>query len=159
MKLALVSLVAGLVVGAAHAAGTVEVSFRGPESFTDIRDHAYTREQNLAALERVLVEVAGRYVAAGRALSLEITDVDLAGEPSRGSAIDTRVMRGGADWPRIRLSWKLEGGGAVPRSGSAIVQDMTYLDRRHAATATHLVAERRMLEAWFREQFGKDAGD
>jgi hypothetical protein len=152
-------LAAALAAGTANAAGIVQVRFVEPERFTDIRDRASTREQNLGALEKLIVEVAARYVADGQTLAIEVTDVDMAGEPSPGRPIDLRVMRGGADWPRIRLDWHLTGGAAQPRSGSAVVQDMNYLDHRLSGATQHLRFERRMLEAWFREQFGQAAGN
>jgi hypothetical protein len=66
-------------------------------------------------------------------------------------------MRGRADWPRITLRWSIDG--ATPRSGEAVVQDMAYLQRISPAMSdTALVYERRMLDDWFRQQFGKAAG-
>ena len=149
-----------LVAGAAEAAGTVQISFIKPEDFADIRDRAHSREQNLKALEQVITNVAKPYVADGQTLKIEVLDVDLAGEVRPGSrAWDVRVLRGRADWPRITLRWSLDGAGASPRSGEAVVQDMSYLQRIPPALAdTALVYERRMLDEWFRQQFGKAAG-
>ena len=152
------SLATLLVAGAAHAAGTVQVSFVKPENFADIRDRTYSREQNLKALEAVLTSAAQPYVADGRTMKIEVLDVDLAGEVRPGTrAYDVRVLRGRADWPRITLRWSLDG--APPSSGEAVVQDMAYLQRiRPAMSDTALIYERRMLDEWFRQQFGKAAG-
>jgi hypothetical protein len=66
-------------------------------------------------------------------------------------------MRGRADWPRITLRWSIDG--ATPRSGEAVVQDMAYLQHiPPALSGGALVYERRMLDDWFRQQFGKAAG-
>jgi hypothetical protein len=144
-----------LATAAAYAAGTVQVNFVKPDTFTDARDRAYSREQNLEALKQVFIDVAAPYVAVGQTLELDILDVDLAGGPRPGSVSDMRVLRGQADWPRIKLIWKLVGG-PQPLSGQATVQDMNYLNRLPPALATsRLIHERRMLEAWFREEFGK----
>jgi Protein of unknown function (DUF3016) len=156
--LPVITLVALLAAaGAVHAAGTVQVSFVKPENFADMRDRAYRVEDNVQALEKVIVEAARPYVGDGRTLKIEVLDVDLAGETRPGAgALDVRVLRGRADWPRITLRWSLEGAGAAPRSGQAVVQDMSYLQRIPPPLANdHLVFERRMLVGWFREQFGK----
>jgi hypothetical protein len=159
MKPVLALLALWLGVGAVHAAGTVQVSFVNPENFFDMRDRAYTVEASVKALEKVLIDTATPYVADGQTLKVEVLDVDLAGETRSGaSALDVRVLRGRADWPRITLRWSLEGGGAAARSGQAVVQDMSYLQRLPPTLAdTHLVYEQRMLAEWFREQFGKAA--
>jgi Protein of unknown function (DUF3016) len=159
MKIAFVvlTLAALLVAGAAQAAGTVQVSFVKPENFADIRDRTYSREQNLKALEQVITSAAQPYVADGQTLKIEVLDVDLAGEVRPGArAWDVRILRGRADWPRITLRWSVEGAGASPRSGETVVQDMAYLQRIAPALAdTALVYERRMLDEWFKQQFGK----
>jgi Protein of unknown function (DUF3016) len=154
-----VALAALLATGAAHAAGAVQVSFVKPENFADIRDRAYSREQNLKALEQIFTSVAQPYVADGQTLKIEVLDVDLAGEVRPGArAWDVRVLRGRADWPRITFRWSVEGAGAAPRSGEAVVQDMAYLQRLQPPLSdTSLIYERRMLDEWFRQQFAKTA--
>ncbi len=153
-----ITLAALLAGGAAHAAGSVQVSFVKPENFADIRDRTYSREQNLNALEQVITSAAQPYVADGQTLKIEVLDVDLAGEVRPGArAYDVRVLRGRADWPRITLRWSIDG--ASPRSGETVVQDMAYLQRiPPAMSGTALVYERRMLDDWFRTQFAKAAG-
>jgi Protein of unknown function (DUF3016) len=148
-----------LMAGAAHAAGTVQLSFVKPEGFADIHDRTYSRERNLKSLEQVITSAAKPYVADGQTLKIEILDVDLAGEVRSGArAWDVRVLRGGVDWPRITLRWSLDGAATSPRSGEAVVQDMAYLQRISPALAdTSLVYERRMLDEWFKQQFAKAA--
>jgi hypothetical protein len=159
MKRCLAIAAALLATGAVHAAGTVQISFTDPEKFADVRDRAYRVEDNVKALEKVLADAARPYVADGQTLKIEVLDVDLAGETRPGArSSDLRVLRGRADWPRITLRWSLEGDGPA-RSGQAVVQDMNYLKRAPAPVYdTHLVYERRMLDDWFREQFGKATG-
>ena len=154
------ALVTLLVAGTANAAGVVQVNFVKPEGFADVRDRTYSGEQNLKALEQVFTAVAQPYVADGQTLKIEVLDVDLAGEVQPGGrAYDVRVLRGRADWPRITFRWSVEGAGAAPRSGEAVVQDMAYLQRiPMAMSETALIYERRMLDEWFKQQFGKAAG-
>jgi Protein of unknown function (DUF3016) len=160
MKHIAFTAVAALLAVSAHAAGTVQCTFVNPEKFADIRDRTYSAEQNLKSLEQIVLSVAAPYVADGQTLKVEILDVDLAGEVRPGGrAWDVRVLRGRADWPRITLRWTLDGAGQAPKSGEAVVQDMSYLMRTPPAAAdTSLFYERRMLGEWFKEQFGKAAG-
>lgn len=157
MKRIALTAVAALLAVSAHAAGTVQVSFVKPENFADVRDRTYSREQNLKSLERIISSAALPYVADGQTLKIEVLDVDLAGEVRPGArAWDVRVLRGRADWPRITLRWSVEGAGAAPRRGEAVVQDMSYLQRIPPSTAdSTLVYERRMLDEWFKAQFSK----
>jgi hypothetical protein len=151
------ALAAALIVSTAHAAGTVEVTFVQPETFTDVRDAMLSRERNLERLREVLVASAAPYVADGQTLTLEVRDVDLAGEPHPGGrAQDVRVLRGRADWPRITLRYTLAAPGQAPRTGTSVVQDLNYLNTLKGQTAQGALAhERLMLEAWFRTEFGR----
>jgi Protein of unknown function (DUF3016) len=85
---------------------------------------------------------------------VEVTDVDLAGEPEWvHSRPDLRVLRGRADWPRIELRYTLSDAGRTVREGRDSLTDMSYLlagptPRGHE----ELAYERRMLERWFREK-------
>ncbi len=144
-----------LLVGTAHAAGKVEVTFIQPEKFADVRDGHLRAEDNLRALQRDLEEVAAPHVAEGDTLKIEVLDVDLAGEVRMGGRLnDVRVLRGRADWPRISLRYTLESPGAAPRSGQARVADMAYLQRIAPDRAdSALPYERRMLDEWFRAEF------
>jgi hypothetical protein len=155
MKRALALAAFVFATGAAQAAGTVQVNFVQPERFADVRDRNFTSAQNLAALERVLIETASPHVPDGSTLKIDVLDVDLAGEVRPGSrSWDVRVLRGRADWPRITLRWTLEG--AAPKSGQAVVQDMAYLQRIQPPMSDGaLVYERRMLDEYFRLTFAK----
>jgi Protein of unknown function (DUF3016) len=156
MRRILGSLILLAGVGAAQAAGTVQVSFVQPEKFADVRDSALRSEDHLANLKRHLEEIGARYTADGQTLKVEVLDVDLAGEPKPGARPhDLRVMRGRADWPRMELRYTLEAPGAAPRTGQAKVADMAYLQRTPTRYMREpLPYERRMLEDWFRAEFG-----
>lgn len=153
---ALGALIAG---SAAHAAGTVTVSFVEPAAFRDVRDAQLRSQDNLAALQRHIEAAAAAHVADGQTLRVEVTDVDLAGELRHGApAGPVRVLRGGADWPRIELRYVLETPGQAPRSGRAVVQDMTYLQRGTGLRqGIDLRYERRMLDEWFGTAFAAPA--
>jgi Protein of unknown function (DUF3016) len=140
----------------AHAAGSVQVSFVQPEKFADVRDRAHRAADHLAVLQRHLEEVGAPYVAQGQTLKIEVLDVDLAGEVNVSvRAHDIRVLRGRADWPRLQLRYTLEAAGGAARSGAATVSDMAYLQRMAPLHATEpLPYERRMLEEWFKAEFG-----
>ena len=96
-------------------------------------------------------------MAEGQTLKIDVLDVDLAGEPHHGArAHDVRVLRGRADWPRIQLRYTLDAPDEVARSGEATIRDLAYL--QHVAVGYSsdepLRYERRMLDEWFRFQFG-----
>lgn len=157
MRRIVVSTLVLLATGAsAHAAGSVQVSFVKPDSFADVRDGAHRAQDHLAVLQRHLEEVGAPYLAQGQTLKIEVLDVDLAGEVSHSvRANDVRVLRGRADWPRLQLRYTLEAAGAAPRTGTATVSDMAYLQRMPALYANEaLPYERRMLEEWFKAEFG-----
>ena len=153
LVVSLAALVALVSTAPAQAAGVVQVRFVEPQNFTDVRDGSYLLDQNLRSLERVVIHAAAPHVADGQTLTIDITDVDLAGYIHPGAMPRAvRVLRGGADWPRITLRWRLEG--AAPRSGEAVVQDLDYQSRfAPAQGATGLTYEKRMLQDYFRSQF------
>jgi hypothetical protein len=153
LVVSLAALVALVSTAPAQAAGVVQVRFVEPQNFTDVRDGSYLLDQNLRSLERVVIDAAAPHVADGQTLTVDITDVDLAGYIHPGAMPRAvRLLRGGADWPRITLRWRLDG--AAPRSGQAVVQDMAYLERiSPPLTGTTLTYEKRMLRDYFRSQF------
>ena len=141
---------------AAQAAGTVKVAFVEAERFTDAGRSQSDRAANLRVLEQHLGALGQRLLADGQSLTLEITDVDLAGslKPWRHSAEEIRVVRGMADWPRITLRYSLESPGQTVRRGEAQIADMNYTG--HIATygsGDPLRYEKQMLDAWFRSTF------
>ncbi len=163
MRQATHSLAVGLGLGlalaavSAQAAGTVQVSFVQPNQFADAGDARRDVEGNLRVLARHLEALAGR-LGDGQKLSIEVLDVDLAGEvrPWRHLQQDQRVLRGAADWPRIRLRYTLESAGQASRSAEQVVSDMAYLQslNRYAVNEP-LRYERRMLDEWFAGEFGR----
>lgn len=142
------------MAGPAHAAGSAEVSFVKPEQFADAGSAPRERERALAALAAHVQRLAQR-LPDGQRLRVQVTDVDLAGEPRPGRAHDVRVLHGGADWPRIEMRWALEQGGQTLRSGEERLTDMGYLIGPGATLAERdeFPFEKRLLTKWFQAQF------
>lgn len=134
------------------AAGSVEVKFTEPDKFADIGRTSRDQEQALAAL-RAHFESLGKRMPDSHKLSIEVTDVDLAGEPEWArSRPELRVLRGRADWPRIELRYALSDGTRALRQGSQQVIDMGYLQSTPGKAGMEpLYYERRMIERWFSE--------
>jgi len=154
------SLALVLAAAAAQAAGTVQVSFVEPESFSDVRDARFDSTENLRQLKSYLEEQASRHLTDGQALTIEVLDVDLAGEIRFSQHLhnDVRVLRGRADWPRITLRYTLASVGQPARRVEQTVYDMAYLQRlNHYVGDEPLRYEKRMLDEWFDAQFGSIA--
>lgn len=138
----------------AQAAGTVEVSYIQPEKFIDIGFGNYDRERNQASLNESFQRLA-RLLPDGQALKIEVLDVDLAGELKPGSARDIRIVRGGADWPRIKLRYSLQAGNTTLKAGEDNLADMNYLFSQRTIIARDggLPYEQRLINRWFTETF------
>jgi hypothetical protein len=149
-----------LASAAAQASGTVQVSFVQPEKFADAEDARRDTTDNLRRLKSYLEEQAGRHLNDSQVLTIEVLDVDLAGEVrfDRRRQDDVRVLRGMADWPRITLRYTLQTAGEPMRRVEQTVYDMAYLQRlnRYAGDEP-LRYEKHMLDEWFDAQFGSAA--
>lgn len=152
---ALLLCIAAAAAGTALA-GTVTVSFTDPARFADAGSSPWDKEANLQALSAHLEELGKRYLPAGQSLTVEVLDVDLAGDtrPARIRGAEIRVLKGRADWPRIALRYTLSADGRVIRSGEETLSDMDYLDRvRTGYPQGALYHEKRLLEQWMRSRF------
>jgi Protein of unknown function (DUF3016) len=151
-----VSLALVLAAAAAQSAGSVHVSFVRPESFSDIRDAQFSSVDNLRELKRHLEELGARHVADGQSLTIEVLDVDLAGEIrfSRGWHENVRVLDGRADWPRIKFRITLEAAGQPVHRIERTVSDMAYLRGINRYRDGDMLShEKRMLDDWFETEF------
>jgi hypothetical protein len=158
--LAAAALSCGLAAGtlSAHAAGTVLVNFHESDKFSDIGRGVGERERNLEILEQHFKRL-GRKLPDAQTLTIEVLDVDLAGEvwPTRRFG-DLRILRGTADWPRMTLRWQLAADGKMLRKGEERVADMAYLTRiPRPGDSEALAPDLRMVDDWFARRFGKDA--
>ena len=150
---AFAALATWLALGAgapAQAAGTVEVRWLEPQRFSDAGRTAMDRERNLGSLELVIKQLSAQ-LPDGQSLTLDVSDVDLAGELVPWHTHDIRVMRGRADWPRMTLRYTLRAGTTVLKAGDAQLADMGYLNGPAASSGQ--VFEQRMLERWFKAEF------
>lgn len=134
------------------AAGEIKISFLNPERYTDIGLRHVDRERHLKVLADHVQRWQGR-LPVGQSLSIEVTDVDLAGELRPwGFVHDMRWLNGRIDGPRIDLRWNLSEGGRTLSSGQETLRDPNYLMRPAWRTADqNLPYDRRLLEDWFRD--------
>ncbi|MDF2467620.1 MAG: hypothetical protein K0Q43_5855 [Ramlibacter sp.] len=86
--------------------------------------------------------------------------MDLAGavRPFHGG-IEIRVLRGGADFPRIHLKYTLEVDGKVERSGDEWLTDLNYAGRLTGErNSESLHYEKRMIDEWFKARLLQGPG-
>ena len=83
-------------------------------------------EQAQFALEQYFKTLGERYLAPNQNLKVEVLDVDLAGRIDYGSRrfYDKRVMRGTADWPRMKFHYVLETDGKIVSDSQADIADI-----------------------------------
>jgi hypothetical protein len=143
--------VSGLLALAAGAASAdVTVNYIQPDRFSDLPFAPWEREEVLKDLTEHFASL-GAKLPPGQNLRIDVQDVDLAGRmhPTRGGR-DLRVIRNGAEWPRIDLHYSIESNGQVLRSGDAQLRDMNFMDRiSRYADGDRLRYERRMIDDWF----------
>jgi Protein of unknown function (DUF3016) len=145
---------AGLAFAAAlapaTAAGVVEVSYVEPAQFSDVGHTSFDRDSALKSITEFLQSLGPR-LSDGAALRLQVTDIDLAGDLVPLSERDVRVLRGGADWPRIALHYTLLEKDKVVASGDADLSDMDYFAGlpSNARRRGDLPYEKAMLLRWF----------
>lgn len=137
------------VVPAAQAAGKVDVQWLEPATYSDAGRSASDRQSAMQALGAHLQKLA-RLLPEGQTLTLEITDLDLAGKIEPVGWHELRVVRGRADWPRMELRFALTQGARTLRSGQARLQDMGY---PFGPRSEALGDEKRMIDRWFKAEF------
>lgn len=154
------AFLAALALGSTiAAAGGLEIRFVNPERYTDasLRTYHGADERVLRAVERHLQALAGRCLAPGETLAIQVLDIDLAGRQQwsrRSGAGDMRVMRE-IDWPRMELAYALRGGDGEVASGHERLSDMEYLmNSAHVrGDSSPIPYERIMLTKWFEQRF------
>ncbi|MEQ1807547.1 MAG: DUF3016 domain-containing protein [Burkholderiaceae bacterium] len=146
------------VAGPASAAGTVTVSFSSLSKYADAGATRWEEDGNLKALAEHLQALGRRFLRDGEVLKIEVLDVDLAGtpRPSRRSGSQVRIVKGGADWPRVGLRYSLEVNGVAVRSADESVVDLNYTRGLSGSRGTEPLAyEKNMLEKWFKASFAE----
>jgi hypothetical protein len=148
-------LTLGLAAAAVSSAvaGVIDVSFIEPARFTDAGATPWERQSRLNDLAGHLKALGQRLLSPDQTLKIEVLDVDLAGEPrpSAHAGRDLRIVRGGADWPRIQLRYTLTADGKPLLSGEETVADLNYTQGLDSGRNTEpLYYEKRMLDRWFK---------
>ena len=153
--LAIAALASALTLPA--VAGVAEVRFVDSERFADIGRSVVERERAMATL-RTHFESLAKQLPEGRTLKVDVLDVDLAGEQRFSRhANDLRILKGRADWPRIRMHYEVLAEGKALKSGDADIADMSYLDfSARLPDSGPLAYERRLLDDWFAKQILSD---
>lgn len=136
----------------------VQVRFIHPERYVDAESFgAGSREATLAALRALIEKTAARFLAPSQTLTIDVLDVDLAGEyePWRGSLSDVRIMRAITP-PSFRLRYVLTERGRVVRRGEDVLTDVNYqMDLSARASGDRFRYEQALLADWFRQHFAR----
>jgi hypothetical protein len=138
-----------LAVGSASAA--VTVTFTNPDKYSDMPQFDSDKTRVLAGLETHFKTLAAG-LPPGQDLKVEVLDVDLAGriDPMRTTQ-DLRILRGQADWPKMKLHYSLEEQGKVVKSGTDNISDMTYMDHLNRYNGSDALRyEKKMIDDWFK---------
>lgn len=140
----------------------VQVEFREPEKFSDVKDSYLGsdkgREAILAEIHDFVVDRAGRMLPEGQSLSITFTDIDLAGdyEPGRHPNNDDIRLVKAIYPPRINLSYRVtDASGAVIKEGTKELRDLAFQNRITLNQNDRLRYEKDLLTDWFRSEFRK----
>ncbi|MBW9117015.1 DUF3016 domain-containing protein [Rhizobium cauense] len=137
------------------AQASIRITFVKPETFRDddFRNRA-RRENAMAAFTKYFELLDRRYLTRNQQLSIEITDIRLAGqyEPWRPRYADVRILRDITP-PRFSVRYRFKSGGTVV-TGQETITDMNYLSLPGARySGDQFVYEKEMLRDWFRKRF------
>jgi hypothetical protein len=144
---------------ASAADGAVRVAYVQPEKFTDASLYGgYGEKARAPALDglRLHLERLGqRYLQPDQVLTIEVSDLDLAGrfEPWRALSYDVRYLTD-ITWPRMTLRYTLSQGAREIAQGEERISDMAYLMTANVRVGSDsLRYEKKMLDDWFRARF------
>ena len=149
---------AAVVLAAMPSYATVDVAFVNPEKFADASNQRWEMQGTLDAIAQHMKRTGDRYIAPNETLKIEVLDLDLAGWARFAGRApnDSRVVRGGADFPTMKLRYTLQSPQGA-KSGEADISDMTYqnhgLTTRGASEPYYY--EKRMIDDWFRSTFAQ----
>jgi Protein of unknown function (DUF3016) len=147
---------AGLVLlSAGGASAAVTVTFSHPENFHDMPVSPTDREQILKEMSDHFAYL-GKRLPPGQDLRVEVLDLELAGQiqPNFRGQQDVRIVRGGADWPHMKVRYTLESNGKVIDSGVDEIRDMAYLGHiNRYSDIDRLRYGKLMIDDWFTKKF------
>jgi hypothetical protein len=153
-----VALTASLIVPHAAAAPLVEVRFVSPDRYSDASPYSRTidkpaRDAVLAELRQHLQSLGAKFLGANDRLTIDVLDVDLAGEielsrdGQEKRALDERTL------PRIQLRYTLDRD-ATTVTREERVTELGYLfDPNRCRFDGALCREKIMLTVWFERTF------
>jgi hypothetical protein len=139
------------LLSAGSALAGVTVTYHEPDKYADMPFEPWERENVLKDLTEHFQKL-GKQLPPDENLAIEVLDIDLAGRiyPGMRSGRDIRILKGGADWPHMRLRYSLDAGGKVIDSGEADLSDMMYMQRLNRySDGDTLRFEKQMIDAWF----------
>jgi len=142
------------------AAAAVEVGFLPADRYVDIGDGVDARWA-MKEIQDHLVKLGDRYLQPGSRLSVDVLEVDLAGNLQivDGPEGWVRVLNGKADAPVLRLRHVLRVSEGVRGQGEDTLTDLMYLDHSDGHNSyVPLYHEKVLLERWFRTRFGAQPG-
>lgn len=142
-----------LLITSVAASAATTVTFVSPEKYVDMPFAVYEKERVMAGLKEHF-EKLGAKLPANEDFKVEVLDVDLAGERDyRAHApVDLRILRGGADWPKMEVRYSVESQGKVLTSGTTQISDMSYLQSFNQYSKNEFLRyEKRMIDQWFKE--------
>jgi hypothetical protein len=157
-KILISALLCGLFSSAANA-GDAKVSWGKFDDFTDVYagfEHKDQFRERLAKEFEAVFSAFAKKLPEGYELSIDITDIDLAGDSRPGNWLhghQVRIMRE-IYWPRMNFTYSLKNAQQeVLASGKEELRDMDYLRRfRIPSGNTEFEYEEKMLQDWFKKQ-------
>jgi hypothetical protein len=142
----------------------VEINWEKPEQYRDVRPTSESRsrfrDQTFSQLEEYMQKLAEQ-LPAGQKLSLNVTNLDLAGQVWPASFVgfgsssnDVRVVKN-IDIPRMSFSYTLtDKAGVVVKQADVDLKDMAFMDRANRFfDSENLRYEKNMLKNWFEDEF------
>lgn len=137
------------------AAAQVSVRFVEPERYTDAENRlgsGLSLRVTLGEIRRI-IEGFGRDLPAGRTLTVDVLDIDLAGieRPSANVPFGLRVVSDITP-PRFRLRYVLSEGRRRITAGEEAVTDPNFLLRASRHANGTFAYERDLLRDWFRRR-------
>jgi len=138
-------------------AASSEVTWTDYKSYRDIHEgnggRKQFRERIFKDFEKHFAELAAT-LPEGQTLTIEVTDVDLAGDTHLGGINRTRVVKHMYP-PRMNFSYKLvDAEGKVIQSDEVILKDMNFMSGTSLKYRNKSLGyEKKMLDDWFDDTF------
>ncbi len=136
----------------------VQVRFVNPEQYTDTGSFgAMSRDETIAVFRAYFAQLGARLLAPGQNLTIEVLNIDLAGEyePWRPNMSDVRILRDTTP-PSFRLRYVLTQKGKRAQAGEDDVTDINYqMNASARSTSDRYGYEKALLADWFRRLVGR----